>query len=120
MRGVAYMIGSAIPTRCNCNGCTPECSETQQHAFLKVTTLRAWSSLPCPSSLIHSHPRRLSGVRVYIDGEAHRPVEMRRPLPLLEVRAAEVSEGPFLAQGVFDPCGNSQRTTGSRAEAGTR
>ena len=38
----------------------------------------------------------------------------------LGARAVEVSEGPFLARDVFDPRGNSQRTTGSRAEAGAR
>ena len=55
---------------------------------------------------------------MYIDGEVRPPAEMRRPLPFLGARAVEVSEGPFLAQGGFDLRGNSQRTTGSRAEAG--
>ncbi len=63
---------------------------------------------------------QLAGVRAYSDGEARRPAEMRRPHPFLGVRSAALLERPFLAQGVFDPRGSSQRTTGSRAEADTR
>ena len=73
-----------------------------------------------PSSINHIHARQPFGVRASSDGAVLRPAEMRRPLPRLGVRSAEVPEHPFLARDVFDPRGNSQRTTGSHAEAGAR
>ncbi len=74
----------------------------------------------CPSSLVHFHPMRLSGVRAYIDGEAHRPAGMRQPHPFHGVRSTALLESPFLARDVFDPRGSSQRTSGSRVEADVR